>query len=356
MADWKHAAAVAERQHLLITTWQLRLLGVSSGALSDRIALHGWRRRHRGVIALPGPNTPIRQVAAAVLAYSRPAGAAQRVHALEVEGVPIADALVRAALRCGQVVCGETALWLHGIAGFEPIPWLRLPRGCGNATRRTIRFRLGPVSGSVTWLQGLPVVDVEQALMDVAGSPGDGPVSVHHRLTRLIATADARRLTTLDRLDARLLSAGRFLGCNALRNAVADLRGELSHSDTERKARTLVAEVLRRYDLSLEPRPHEVFLGTRRVGEADLAVVAITLDIEIDGPHHWAPVQRDKDQARDRLVRRAGWEVERFPTELVDLSPKVLQARVDEAVRHRLGPVAAEHSSTPSAAGATEHV
>jgi very-short-patch-repair endonuclease len=74
----------------------------------------------------------------------------------------------------------------------------------------------------------------------------------------------------------------------------------------------------------------------RRVGEADIAVFEITLDIEIDGPHHRMPEQREADQARDRLVRRAGWEVERFPTELVEQQPVVFRARVQEAIKHRL--------------------
>lgn len=190
----------------------------------------------------------------------------------------------------------------------------------------------------MTRLVGLPVVDVEQAFIDAAAGDGElTAVQLHHRLTRLIATADAKRATTLDRLDGRIQELGRFVGRPALLRAIRDLRGELSHSATEAKARHIVAKVLAKYAFVLHPRPYAVNLGTRTVGEADLAILPLCLDIEIDGPHHLMPAQSAKDQVRDRWMRRAGWDVERFSTELVDLSPVTFAAQVEECVRFRLG-------------------
>ena len=338
MRTWAKVAAVARRQHLLITTWQLAFLGVSDHALRDRIAHHGWRRKGWGVVALPGEDTDHARLAALVLAYSKPTGALDRVQAMMATGVAEVDALVEVAFDAGQAVCGQSALWLHGIAPRRSKHAIRLTAAGGKAARTGATLRRGPATGSLARVHGLPVVDVEQAFMDLAaGEKGGSPAALHHKLTKLIATADGMRKTDLDRLSKRLESAPRFVGVPALRRAIADLRGELSHSATEKKARAMVAVILGKYGLQLEPRPYGVDHGGRTVGEADLAVLAICLDIEIDGPPHLLPAQQQKDQLRDRLMRRAGWEVERFSTELVDLRPVTFAARVEECVRFRLG-------------------
>ena len=335
---WARAAALAELQHLVVTTWQLQLLGLSRESIARRAAADGWRRWTTGVYLLPGPITPLRKLTAAVLAYSRPEGCGRRLEAYQVEhqDVTLAEALARVALNSGNVVCGLSAAWLHGLAKAPNQSWLRVGTHCGRAPRRNVRLCHGTYSGKVVWIEGLPVVDVEQALMDIAGMTDDSPKQRHHRLTKLIATADALRKTTLDGIEQRLSVRANFRGRNALLRACFDLRGELSHSDTEAEARAIVQRVLNRYGLRLEPRPHAITLEGRRVGEADLAVVKILLDIEVDGPHHLLPAQRAEDDARDRLVRRATWTVERYSTELIDLSPKVFEARVTDTVQHLL--------------------
>lgn len=345
MAEWDGAAAVAERQHMAVATWQLRLLGISEAAITDRPRRHGWRRPHRGVLTMPGSGGPLTEHAAALLAYSRPAKAPARVEELLADDTPLVDALVHAAFRGGPVLCGESALWLYGLQGPPAHPCIRLPRGSGNATRGGISFRYGPILGEPRWIDDLPLVCVEQAFLDLAGTRGEDRIRLYHRLVKVISRADGKRITSLPQVDTAMASAGRVVGSVLLGDVLADLRGELSHSGPESGARKCVAEVLKPYGLSLHPRPYEVFLGSRRVGEADLAVVPIRLDLEIDGPHHREPEQRDADQVRDRLVRRAGWEVERFPTELVDLSPRTFKARVDEVVRARRQALATTTSS-----------
>ena len=342
MRKWAKVAAVAERQHLLITAWQLRLLGVTDAELKARINDHGWKRTTHGVIALPGTDTDHRKLAAAVLAYSRPTGAAVRVadklKDAEENSTTLVDAVVEAAMTSGQLVTGLSALWLHGIGPKPSERTIRLTKKGGHVARRGVRLRLGAASGDPVRIDGLPVVDVEQAFVDAAA--GDGEMTdaqLHHRLARLIATADAKRATTLDRLEVRIQAVGRFVGRPALRRAIQDLRGELSHSATEAKARQIVAGVLAKYELALHPRPFAVKAGSRTVGEADLAIVSLCLDIEIDGPHHLLPAQAAKDHLRDRHMRRVGWEVERFSTELVDLWPVTFAAQVDDCVRFRLG-------------------
>jgi hypothetical protein len=358
MDPWAIVVAVAKRQHMLIATWQLRIIGISDRAIADRVRHHGWRRLGPGIFALPAPDDPMRSLAAVVLAHARPAGAAMRVSArtaiptaaadpadestAEDEPPPFAeplpDVLVDVALNAGQAVAGLSALWLHGIGSKPTEHHLRILRPVGTAARSSAQVRIGQWTGNLVWLHGLPVVDVAQAFMDIAaGSKSTSGVALHHQLTKHMATADAKRKITLKTLEERMSSAPRFTGRPALRRAVADLKGELAHSATEAKARREVGRVLATYGLTLHPRPFRVELHGRPVGEADLAIVEICLDIEVDGPHHLLPAQREKDQVRDRWMRRAGWEVERFSTELIDLRPVTFAARVEECVRFRLG-------------------
>jgi hypothetical protein len=333
---WEKVGAVATRQHQCIARWQLRCLDVSDTEIAERVRRHGWTRKGNGVIAVPGEDTLYRTLAIAVLAYSRPANAAARVQERLTARESLVDAVVEAALGAGQFITADSALWLHGVGRKPSTHTLRLAHKTSVAARKGVALRLGAVTGTPTRVHGLPVVDVEQAVVDVAGDDARAGLELHHHLTKMIATADRKRLTTLDALGRRV-DAGRFLGKPALRRALADLRGELSHSATEAKARATVARVLAKYGLALEPRPHAIKVAGQTVGEADLAVVAITLDIEIDGPHHLLPEQVRADQRRDRRVRRASWEVERFSTELVDLRPVTFAAQVDECVRFRLG-------------------
>ncbi len=91
-----------------------------------------------------------------------------------------------------------------------------------------------------------------------------------------------------------------------------------------------------------------MFLGPRCVGEADIAIVPLRLDIEVDGPHHRFLEQRQKDDERDRLMRRAQWEVERFPDSLVNHRPRVFVARVREAVEARMATLEVASAASPS--------
>lgn len=297
-----------------------------------------WSRAAPNVISLSGQLTPLRRLAAAVLSLSAPVGADRRVEAAVERGLSRTEALVYAAVSAVPTVCGRSALWLHGVGAAPTKQWLRLPtKGAGTTVRNGTVVRYGAATGEIVWISGLPVVDVEQAFLDVPGAkehPSD--LWLHHDLVKLVAVADSRRATTPDALAARVAAAPRFVGAPVLRRVVSDVRGELSHSATEGTARRIVARVLQPYGLTLEPRPHLVTHQGELAGEADLAVVRVRLDLEVDGPHHQLPEQQRKDRIRDRKMKRAGWEVERFPTELIDLYPNRFAAEVRECVEARL--------------------
>lgn len=331
-------AALAERQHRVVTAWQLALLGVPESTVRERVKNHGWRRWSRGVFMLPGEITPLRRLAAALLAYSRPHGSLQRLidYQWDHQDKSLVDALAHVALDAGAVACAASAAWLHGLEKPPNQAWVRVRTHGGQAPRKNVRLCHGTYTGRVCWIQGLPVVDVEQVFIDIAGITGDSAKFRHHRLTKLIATADALRKTHLDAIAQRLEAVTNVRGRTALAAAVSDLRGELSHSDTEAAAKEIVRRVAAGFGLEPESRPHQITLRGRVVAEADIAILDILYDVEIDGPHHLLLSQRAKDDARDKLARRARWTVERYSTELVDLSPKVFEARVADTIAHLL--------------------
>lgn len=335
MGQWKKITRVAELQHMVLAPWQCRAAGISPKALRNHIEHHGWVRGEFGMIWLPGPSSPLRRLAAALLTYSAPRSGAERARLLEGAGVDAASALARAALGAGQTVSGRSAAWLHGLVEAPATISLRLPGRTGHTKRPGVQLRYGRPA-SIEWFHGLPAAGIEQTIVDIAAVATGSMRVAHFELARLVALAHAKRLTTPERIQDWLARAGAVDGALLLGGVLAELRGEMVHSETERRARVLANEVLARYGLSLHSEPYCVTLGGRRIAEADLAVLALRLDVEIDGPHHHLPAQVVADQNRDRLMRQAGWTVERFSVEDLDLRPHVFKRALDTIVRHLL--------------------
>lgn len=256
-------------------------------------------------------------------------------------GAATEDALVTAASSCGVAVGGGSAAWLRNLRPTPPrVLCIRVAPHHHVVRRPGVDLRPRPAGATVQTVQGLPVLDVLGTVADCAAAGGE-PTALHHELTRLVVTADALRLATPDDHAGRLARHPRGRGGAALRAVLADLAGSLSHSGSEARARRIVGRLLDRRGLLLHPRPLEVLLDGRRVAEADLPCVQLLLDVEVDGPHHLLPAQQGRDQRRDRLARQAGWTVERFPTELIDLDPSGFERQVgnvvDGLVRRRAG-------------------
>lgn len=336
MQPWSIAARIAARQHLVIAVWQLTSLGICHAAIRAHLQAHGWHQDEWGVVWLPGPTTRIRTVAAAYLAYSKPAEAWARVTVDDWNDEDaVADAVVAAARASGLVICGPTAAWLHGLTDDESGDvWILLAIHNGQRKRSGIRLRYGTVTQDITTVvNDLPVLNSEHTIIDNARVPARTPRHLHYQLVRLLRRAERQRVTTRAKVDVVMARAGKFRGKPVLRDVLADLAGEFTHSLAEARARPLVNDVLGEFGLQLHPEPMEIWLGDVRIAEADLAVVDISYDLEVDGPHHLLPEQQEKDRNRDRLVREAGWFPERFPTELIELSPRTFQAQVRQTVR-----------------------
>jgi hypothetical protein len=337
MEPWEIVAGVALDQYMLIATWQAESAGVARRALAARVKGHGWSRPLRGVTGLPAPDSSERDLAAAVLAYARPTGAGLRVECDDPSSDERVAAIVKAALHAGHAVTGRSAAWLHGFAAAPEDRALWLPDDSGRVTREGIRLRYGETpAGEILMVKGLPCLDPEGAIIDTARTPVGTFEARVDELVWLMSRADSLRLATVDSVQARALDLGLFWGCHVLQAAVARAKGTLSHSKWEHRGRTMASQALESLGLTVESRPYEVWVDGTRIAEADIAAVSILLDVEIDGPHHRFLAQQLRDQERDRRLRRAGWEVERFPVELVRDSPKVYMARVRAAAEARL--------------------
>lgn len=340
MEPWEYAAGVLERQHNWITTWQFEAIGLSRRMLAHRVRHQAWPRYCRGVTGLPGPISPQRRAAAVVLAYGRPTAGASRIQIGDKDPHDpdsYISAVVDAALKAGHAFSGRTGAWWHGFGPQPKQHELWLPHQSGRVLRDGVRLRYGgECAGEIQFVCGLPTFDPAGCIVETARTPiGTRDERVDELIWQL-ARADSLRLTTLDDVEERFHGLDSCCGREILEIALDKARGRLSHSKPEDKARLLAAEALEPLGLRVEPRPHEIYLAGRLVAEADLAVVAIRLDLEVDGPHHRFVDQQRKDQERDRLVRRATWEVERFPDELVKYRPKLFMARVREAAEARL--------------------
>ena len=339
MRVWAILAGVAERQHLVLAPWQLTALGVAHVTIGRHVAAHGWERDELGMIWLPGEDTPMRRTAAAFLALSKPTDAWERLDVRDWDDeAAVIAALVSGARDCGVVVCGPTAAWLHDLRDDpDDRVWLLLGAHDARTKRGGIRLRYGntPADG-VQEIAGLPVLSPEHTIIDNARVPADSYLYRYYRLVNLLQRADRLRVTTIAKVAAVVDDAGKFRGKTLLQEVLRNLEEQMVHSGAEAKARELVGEVLAEFGLALHPRPLEIFLNGVRVGEADLAVVELRYDIEVDGPHHDSPEQQAKDRNRDRNVRDAEWTVERFPTELIELDPRTFQAQVRQTVRRLL--------------------
>lgn len=209
---------VAERQHLVITSWQLRYLGLTSSAVTARVRRGGWSRPFPGVLVLPGPDTSLRRHAAGLLALARPTRAAARVQDLVERGATMDDALVSAAMGCGVALGARSSAWLQQLLPTAPpLVSVRVPPGQNRVARSGVDLRRRE-SLAIHIVKGLPVLTPFATLTDCAAAGGD-PSSLHHELARMAAAGDALRSLPLDDFLTATGRLGRQPGSAVLRAA-----------------------------------------------------------------------------------------------------------------------------------------
>lgn len=341
-ADRAVIGRLAQLQGGCVARWQLVWLGLTDTTITRIARREGWASMHRGVRRLPGvADAPWARIWAAVLALSHQEGRSVADACLE-PGVDPVDAVHNAA-RQRAVVTAMTAAWIRGLTStVPPVPQVLL--GTGHHPHRS---GIKVVRGLVlphhwTWAQGVAAADWHRLMWDAARimrhRPGAADI-VHD----LIITADRLRVCTVDDVISLLDEPAQFdlLGPppRVLREAVEMVRPGFSHSDTEALARTIITEQATALGLTVEPRPHKIRVGRRVIAEADVAVLALRHDVEIDGPHHDLRRQQVRDQRRDALMAEIIWTVTRFRVATIDADRDAfkrmvradLQRRLDEA-------------------------
>ncbi len=258
-------AAIAGRQHGVISLDQLREVGVSADAARQRVRAGRLHRVHRGVYAVGHARIGERgHLWAAVLA------------------VP------------GGVLSHRTAASVWDLC---PTPTGRLDVTTTGAARSTKRLRVHRTADvESTEREGLPVTTLARTLRDLAAKDD-------RRLTSLIARAEHLRLldtTTLAEQFDR--PGGRRL--RVALSAVTATGAGVTRSELEER---FLDEVAR----AGLPRPE--VNATVEGMEVDFVWRAQRLIVETDGAAtHLTPAAFEKDRARDAKLVSAGWRVLRF--------------------------------------------
>lgn len=341
MTRFAQLSEVGRQQGGVVAAWQARLLGVSQSWLDRQVDGRGWARVHTGVFRMAGVADSTRTVCWAsllVVAEKRAAGAAE---ALLAEGVDPVAAVTRAARSVGQF-SGLTGAWLLGaVSRPPPRPQLVVPTDVQVVPDRRVRLvrtLYDPGEGRV--VGGLPVAPEPRLLWDIAWimrrrsdvAQTVGDVAVHLDRTRRMAVEELVGLvedpTAFD-LPPR--------PPKALRRAARMLRPGFSHSRTEGIARAVVMRLGARHGVPVESKPYPITDEGLILAEADIAVVPLRWDIEVDGPHHDAPSMQRRDARRDaRLRARVAWAVSRHRYTLIDDALDRFEALVEGEMLERL--------------------
>ncbi|MBW3668253.1 MAG: type IV toxin-antitoxin system AbiEi family antitoxin domain-containing protein [Actinobacteria bacterium] len=278
----------ARRQHGLITRDQALDAGLSSSALSRRVATGAWRRVAAGVFAL----------------VSSPATWRQRLLAACLAAGPFAVASHRSAAA------------LFGLSGIPPgAVEIAVPRGRSHRSDLAVVHQVRDLpAGDVTRIDGIPVTRPARTLVDLAA------VVSPRALEEAVDDALCRRLVTLSRLDRRaeaLAQRGRA--------GAANLRAILAtwHDGGLLPQETAEARLFRRLVHSGLPPPerqHEVWSDGRLLGRLDLAWPDARVGFELDGFRwHGTPRAHRRDIARHNGLKARGWTVfQATPADLVD--------------------------------------
>jgi very-short-patch-repair endonuclease len=266
----REIAALADRQHGVVATSQLRELGLGRRAIEYRIHAGQLHRIHRGVYAV-GRRTLTRQGQwmAAVLAYGPDAVASHRTAAAIWE------------------------LWSSG-AKLD----VTTPRH--KRSRKKIRAHTATLyPEDITVQNGIPVTSVARTILDLA------EVLSQEHLTRVIENAVRAELFDLRALDAAIARRPGARGVKRLKAALADYRGAPDlRSKHERYFRRLIARA------GLPTPQFNVLVQGILV---DVYWPDWKLIVEIDSvAFHATPTAFEQDRIRDAELQKAGYRVLRI--------------------------------------------
>jgi very-short-patch-repair endonuclease/predicted transcriptional regulator of viral defense system len=264
-------AALAARQHGVVTRSQLASLGLSDAAIDHRIARAGLHRIHRGVFAVGH-------------------------RAITREGAWMAAVL---AAGPGAVLSHRSAAALWGIRDTSRREIeVTSPRQCRRPAIEAYHVRLA--RDEATTKRGIPVTTPARTLLDLAAVVDEA------ELEHAFDEAEFRRLTSPTSLGALVARYPTRRGTKAIRRVLANHERNGETVTRSRLERRLLA-LLDAHDL---PRPR--INRTGKHGELDATWPEQRLVVECDGfAAHGTREAFERDRARDRALLVAGWRVVR---------------------------------------------
>lgn len=293
-------AALAERQHGVVSRRQLRELGLSDDVIDGRARSGRLHRVLREVFAVG----------------HRRIG--RRGH------------MLAAVLACGEgtVVSHGSAAELLGLWDKRPV--LVNVTGSSQAGRKIDGVRWHRVSlpgpEETTLREGIPCTSVARTLVDMAGSLG------RTSLRRMVEQAAVLRLLDISDVD-RALARGRRRGAPELRDILVAWRGE------ERLPRLRSLLEARLFPALVEaglPRP-QCNVKLRIDGECfevDLLWDVQRLVIETDGEEtHGTRVAFHQDRWRDQVLCASGYRTARVTWRQLEDEPSAVVARIERMLR-----------------------
>ncbi len=288
---------VASRQHGAVARSQLLEAGVPAHRIDYRVRRGRMTPLHRGVYAVGPIAGPLRREMAAVLAF----------------GVDVA-------------VGYRSAASLHGLADA-------LPTGAPVVltTERDVRTRdprlrirqcVSLPHDEVTRVQGVPVTTPARTLLDLAGTLPPGDLE--------LAAARARRSRLLQPGEVEAVLSRHPGRRGRRRLAALFARGDqpaFTRSEAERRFLGLI----RSGDLPA-PRINTTVHGL----EVDFVWPTQRLVVEVDGrAYHSHPTAFERDRQRDGRLTAAGYAVMRVTWRQVVHEPRLLLARLAQALARR---------------------
>lgn len=307
-------AWLAERQHGVVATWQLLILGFTRDQIRYGVTRGTLHRLHRGVFAVGHKRLTLRaRWMAAVLACGRNAFLSHR------------SAAALQALRPPH--SGQVDVTVPGHTGRTGPPSVRV---------HNVRM-LHPDDCDV--VAGIPVTAVPRTLLDYA--------TVSDRQYVRLAFEAAQRAEDFDMTPIRALIA-RSRGHRGLRrlNAVIKLAGDEAPWTLSETERRLLAGL--RAAGAPEPSVNTVVEDEL----LDLYFQAEQLNIEVDGDHwHKTRAAREADRRRDVKLQLAGKLVARFSDTRVNQELDQVVAEVLALLARRRAEVSRPGGAADAASG-----
>jgi very-short-patch-repair endonuclease len=284
-------AALAARQHGVVSRRQLLALGLKSGAIGSRVRARRLAPLYRGVYAV---------------------GHAQ----LRPEGFRLAAVL---AVGPDAVLSHRSAGAVWGLRSWSGVHELTVRNANGREDRATDGLRIHRCvtlrDDEVTRLDGIPITTVARTLVDLAALLRD------HELRRAIESAEQQGMFDLRKVERVLSHHPGMPGTPRVRRLLEEFRAHgvtLTRSDLEsRMLQLCLAHGL--------PRPQ---VNRHRDGrEVDFRWPAHRLVVETDG---WAThrIRRacEADRGRDRRLAVEGWRSIRVTHRQVRDEPAAIAA------------------------------